>query len=198
MDQKISIPEVRALARRDGSSLLEQATDEQIDAAIERDMGRPAATPVLLAASAANWCEFDVLVNQLRRALHDGSVLDYEPADGRRWRAFRKVERPEPSDCAPTANASAVADKQTFLAQRLITAAADIVDDVGADFNAEGRALAVAAAIFGAIADPRPTVAKAVIEALPADEWDAFIDARRACIEAYRRDQENAAGVLTE
>lgn len=62
---KPTIAEVRALVREEGSSLLDQATAEQIDNAIRRDIGRPAVTATLLAGAAANWCEFEVLVDRL-------------------------------------------------------------------------------------------------------------------------------------
>ena len=49
---KPTIAEVRALVREEGSSLLDHVTDDQVDAAIKRDIDRPAATLNLLAGSA--------------------------------------------------------------------------------------------------------------------------------------------------
>lgn len=183
----VNIHQVRALARCDGSSLLEQVTDAQIDDVIKRDIERPAATSVLLAASAINWREFEVLVKLLRGVVADGSILEYEPTNGRAWRAYRSAKRPKASDIAALADAAEAAEKQDYLARRLVTAAADIVDEAGADFDAEQRGLAVAAAIFSVIADLSPSVPKAVLDALPDDEWRALLQARKACTDEYQR-----------
>lgn len=61
-DDTPSLPEVRRLVRRDGSGLVEQATDELIDTAIRADMSRPAATPGWLATMAGDNVEFNVLL----------------------------------------------------------------------------------------------------------------------------------------
>jgi hypothetical protein len=49
---KPTIAAVRALVRDEGSSLLDEVTDTQIDAAIKQNIDRPAATVHLLAGSA--------------------------------------------------------------------------------------------------------------------------------------------------
>ncbi len=186
---KPTLAEVRALVREEGSSLLDHVTDDQVDAAIQRDIERPAATLNLLAGSAISWVEFDVLVDRLRQAVADGSVLDCEPATDKELRAFRRASPPAPSGNPALAHAQEVAGEQLYLARRLFTLATDIVLDAGADTNAADRALAVGAALFAVIAHHKPAVAKAVLEALPADEWDALIGARTACVDEYRRDQ---------
>ena len=88
------------------------------------------------------------------------------------------------------ADAVDAAAKQEFLLRRLVTAAADIVDDAGADFDAAQCALAVHDAVYRSISDVAGRIDTRVIHAIPDDEWDALIEARRAC-HAHYREMEN-------
>ncbi len=171
-DNAISIPHVRELARRDGSALLESATDEQIDRPIRQLIGRPAVTAAWLAAIAIQWAELDVLCDRLRAALADGSVLDAEPATDKELRAFRRVRHPH-FDHPVAAHAQRVAARQLFLGRRLFTLAEEIVDETGADLDAVAWASAACAAL-GALACLQTAVARDVVMALPADEWIAL------------------------
>jgi len=190
MNNAISIGEVRKLARSEGSFLLEDVSDAEIDDAIRLDIERPLATPLLLAASAVCWCEFAVLRDRLRDMLADGSILDCEPATDKQMRVYRRVKRAKPPPMQVFADAVDAAAKQEFLLRRLVTAAADIVDDAGADFDAAQCALAVHDAVYRSISDVAGRIDTRVIHAIPDDEWDALIEARRAC-HAHYREMEN-------
>lgn len=169
MTTTISIPHIRGLVRRDGSRLVEQATDERIDKFVRQDAGRPAMTPSFLAGSAIVDIEFDVLCARLRDAMADGGVLDYEPADDKAMRAFRRAMPPRFDDPLGM-RAQDVAGRQFFLARRLFTAAGEIVDDAGADVDAAGRALAVGCVLVQ-LGAWQCAIPKRVADAMPVDEW---------------------------
>jgi hypothetical protein len=116
--RKPTIAEVLALVCDEASPLLGDVTDEQIDKAIQQDINRPAATLHLLAGSALATVEFDVLVDKLRVAVADGSVLDYESAADQEMRAFRRASPPPPSELPALAYAQKVAGGQFFLGRR--------------------------------------------------------------------------------
>jgi hypothetical protein len=172
-----SIAEVRALVREEGSSLLDGVSDAQIDTAIRRDINRPAATIGLLAGSAIGIVELEVLIDKLRQAVSDGSVLDSEPATDEEMRAFRRVKHPPPPENQALAYAKAVAGEQVFLGRRLYTLATDIVLEAGGDTNAADRALAVGNALFS-VAAFFTAIARKVIDAMPPDEWAVLREAR--------------------
>ena len=182
---KPTIAEVRALVREEGSSLLDHVTDDQIDAAIKQDIDRPAATLNLLAGSAIATLELPVIADKLRQAVSDGAVLDYEPADDKAMRWYRKITAP-PCNEPWLAKAHEVAANQPFLARRLLTAASEIVLDADTKFNAHDRALAVRIALF-AMGTSFFAMPENVIKAMPADEWSVLVAARKACWEENER-----------
>ena len=101
----------------------------------------------------------------MRQTVSDGSVLEYEPADDKAMRAFRKITAP-PCDIPAFVNAHEVSANQQFHARRLLTAADEIGLDADTKFNAHDRALAVRMALF-AMATSLYAVAESVIEAMP-------------------------------
>lgn len=149
-----SITAVRAVIREEGSALLDDGTDAQIDAAIQQDINRPSATPHLLAGSAIATLELPVIADRLRQAVSDGSVLDYEPADDKAMRWYHKIASP-PSDVAWVVKANEAASNQPFLARRLLTAVSDIVLDADSKFNSHDLALAVRMALLRGTKGPR-------------------------------------------
>jgi hypothetical protein len=187
-----SIAAVRALVREEASSLLDDATDAQIDAAIKQNINRPVATLHMLAGSAIVSLEFQVLADKLRQAVSDGSVLDYEPSDARSMRSFRKVRAPK-CELPALAKAHEVAANQPFLASHLLTAASEILLDAGAEFDPHDRALAVRIALFTIAGALIYAVSQCVVDAMPAKEWEALLAARNACWEENERYRVHAA-----
>lgn len=184
MTKNIDINEVRALARRGGSSLLEQATDEQLDSITAQNADRPAATPGWLAALVGVTAEFNVLCDRLRGAVADGGILGIDPATDREMRAFRRVQQPQ-TDHPVFARAQAAIGSQIFLARRLFTLAGDIVNDAGADIDASGRVLAVSC-VLCRLAAWQAAIPKSVADALPADEWGELRASREFAMSAVR------------
>ena len=182
---KPSIAAVRALVREESSSLLDGVTDDQIDAAIKRDIDRPAATINLLAGSAIATLELPVIADKLRQAVSDGSALDYAPADDKAMRWYHKISAP-PCNEPWLVKAHEAAANQPFLARRLLTAACEIVLDADTKFNAHDQALAVRMALF-AMATSLFAVAESVIEAMSPDEWSELLAARKDCWEENER-----------
>ena len=185
MPDKPTVAEVRALVREEGSSLLAGAADDIVDRYIRENIARPAATPSWVASMAASGAEFDSLCRRLQRALSDGSVLDAEPAGDEALRVFRRVAPPAVDDPAAARTHEAVG-RQIFLARRLYTLAGDIVDDAGADIDSVARAFAVGAVLHVMAALQAP-IAREVVLALPADEWQALREAWRAVMAPGRQ-----------
>jgi len=183
---KPTVARVRALVREEGSSLLDQVTDQQIDKAILRDIRRPAVTLNLLAASAIYIIEFDVLLDRLREGIADGSVLDHEPATDKVMRHFRRAKFATPPENAMLAAAWETAFTQEFLVRHLLTAAAEIADEADMERREDGHALAVHCAIFG-VAAAIERIAEKVIDAMPADERAALQASRKAGWEEHKR-----------
>jgi hypothetical protein len=183
---KPTVARVRALVREEGSSLLDQVTDQQIDKAILRDIRRPAVTLNLLAASAIYIIEFDVLLDKLRAAIADGSVLDHEPASDKAMRAFRRAKFATPPENVMLAAAWEVAFTQEFLVRHLLSTAAEIADEADMERREDGHALAVHCAIFG-VAAAIERIAEKVINAMPTHERAALQAARMAGREEIER-----------
>jgi hypothetical protein len=183
---KPTLARVRALVREEGSSLLDRVTDQQIDKAILRDIKRPAVTLNLLAASAIYIIEFDVLLDKLREAIADGSVLDHEPASDKAMRNFRRAKFAAPPENAILAAAWEVAFTQEFLVRHLLTTAAEIADEADMERREDGHALAVQCAIF-AVAAAIERIAEKVIDAIPTHEWAALQASRKACCKENER-----------
>ena len=181
-----TVERVRALVRAEGSSLLDQVTDLQIDKAILQDIRRPAVTLNLLAASAIYIIEFDVLLDRLRAAIADGSVLDHEPASDKALRDFRRAKFATPPENAMLAAAWEVAFTQEFLVRHLLTTAAEIADEAGMERRDDGHALAVQCAIFS-VAAAIEGIAEKVIKAMPAGERSALQASRKAGWEEHER-----------
>ena len=194
MIEKPSMATVRALVREEGSSLLADATDARIDAAIRQNINRPMATLHLLAGWAIVSVEFQVLADKLRQSVSDGSVLDYEPADARAMRAYHKVHAPK-CDLPALAKAHEVAAHQPFLAGHLLTAASEILLDAGAEFDSHDRALAARIALFAIAGALIYGVPQSVIDAMPTEEWETLLAARKACWEENERYRLLAAAV---
>ena len=190
--EKPTISEVRALVREERSTLLADAADDVVDRHIRENIGRPAATPSWVASMAASGAEFDSLCRRLQAALSDGSVLDAEPAGDKALRVFRCVAPPAVDDPA-AARTHEAAGRQLFLARRLYTLAGDIVDDAGADIDSVARAFAVGA-VLHVIAALHAPIAREVVLALPANEWQALREAWRVVVDSGKMvDAEPAA-----
>lgn len=164
------------------------------DAAIKQDIDRPAATALLLAASAISNVEFSVLVRRLQEAVADGSVLDYELAGAKAMRAFRcaAADVAAPAGFASLTKAHDTVAGQTFLASRLLAAAEDIVHEAGAGFDGKSRAIAVGEVLFSVCA-VRVSIPDDVMHAIPADEWQALLASRKACWEDWMKAPAEAA-----
>ena len=76
---KPSIVAVRSLVREEGSSLIDDVADAQIDALIHQLVDRPAATSDWL-ASIAGWTAESAGLAASCAAVADGSVLDCPPS----------------------------------------------------------------------------------------------------------------------
>ncbi len=106
--EKRGIPAVRAIVREEGSSLLDHVTDAQIDAAIQRDINRPAVTATLLAGAAADWCEQqrppepkrEKKLTQKEKEHAEFLALPREE-QRRRWRDYLEGKREHWRDVAP-------------------------------------------------------------------------------------------------